>query len=79
MTRRFPVRRLDVYRAQDGWRWRLKSSGRVVADSGQAYTRRADCAEAARNVLDPGRVTELRVENAAGRMVPPDGCLKELL
>lgn len=32
----------QVYKAADGWRWRLvASNGRIVADSGEAYTRRA--------------------------------------
>ena len=30
-----------VYAADDGWRWHLMASnGRIVADSGEAYTRR---------------------------------------
>lgn len=29
----------QIYRARDGWRWRLWSSnGRIIADSGEAYT-----------------------------------------
>jgi uncharacterized protein YegP (UPF0339 family) len=40
--------RFHVYRDQaGGWRWRLVSAnGRVVADSGEAYTRRFDCEQA---------------------------------
>jgi uncharacterized protein YegP (UPF0339 family) len=33
-----------VYEASDGWRWRLFArNGKVIADSGQAYSRRIDC------------------------------------
>lgn len=32
---------LHTYKAADGWRWRLQArNGRIVADSGEAYTRR---------------------------------------
>jgi uncharacterized protein YegP (UPF0339 family) len=32
----------SVYRAKDGWRWRLFArNGRVIADSGEAYKRKA--------------------------------------
>ena len=31
----------QVYRARDGWRWRLRGrNGRIVAESGESYTRR---------------------------------------
>lgn len=31
------------YRAKDGWRWRLVSrNNRIIAESGEAYTRRRD-------------------------------------
>ena len=31
-----------IYRARDGWRWRaVRTNGRVVADGGEAYTRKA--------------------------------------
>lgn len=43
--------RFRIYRAKDGWRWRLQASnGRVIADSGEAYTRRRDCRRAVRTV-----------------------------
>lgn len=32
---------LHTYKAADGWRWRLTArNGRIVADSGEAYSRR---------------------------------------
>lgn len=34
--------RLDVYRAPDGWRWRLRGrNGLIIADSGQGYARKS--------------------------------------
>ncbi len=31
-----------IYRARDGWRWRaVRANGRIVADGGEAYTRKA--------------------------------------
>lgn len=35
---------VHVYKAADGWRWRLKArNGRILADSGQAYPHRSKC------------------------------------
>lgn len=37
----------EVYRARDGWRWRLRAAnGRIVA-IGEAHTRKADALRAA--------------------------------
>lgn len=39
---------LTVYPAADGWRWRLRAkNGRIVADSGEAYARKRNAAQAA--------------------------------
>ncbi len=46
-----PTRLLTVYPAMDGHRWRLKAGGRIVAESGEAYRRRADAVTAARKVF----------------------------
>lgn len=36
--------KLHIYRAVDGFRWRLKArNGRVIADSGEAYSNRSKC------------------------------------
>ena len=38
--------RFEVYRARDGWRWRLRAAnGRIVA-IGEAHTRKADAVRA---------------------------------
>ena len=31
---------LVIYKAKDGWRWRIMRSGRIIAESGEAYTRK---------------------------------------
>jgi uncharacterized protein YegP (UPF0339 family) len=44
---------LHIYRdLLDGWRWRLVDAGnfRIVADSGESYTRKADAHRAAEHV-----------------------------
>ena len=49
MTTRADV--VTIYRAHDGWRWRYTTpNGRVLADSGQGYTRRIDCINGAMRV-----------------------------
>lgn len=44
--------KVDVYLAEDGWRWRVVyRNGRVRAESGEAYRRRADCVRAYEEVI----------------------------
>jgi uncharacterized protein YegP (UPF0339 family) len=39
--------KLDIYKAADGWRWRfVAENGRIIAESGEAYTRNADAERA---------------------------------
>ena len=39
---------ITLYRAPDGWRWRYTThNGRILADSGQGYSRRADAVRGA--------------------------------
>ena len=44
--------KLEIYKdARAEWRWRLKSSnGRIIATSGEGYTRQHDCEEAQKKV-----------------------------
>lgn len=59
--------RVEVFRAEDGWRWTLRASnGSVVADGGESYTRRHDAVKAARRCFDPEWPLRLRVKTAAG-------------
>jgi uncharacterized protein YegP (UPF0339 family) len=40
-----------VYKAQDGYRWKLvERNGHIIADSGEAYTRKVDARRAVLNV-----------------------------
>lgn len=50
---------------KQGWRWRLMSSGRIIADSGQSYTRAADALAAFKH-LELGVPHEIRVFDAGG-------------
>lgn len=44
---------LTVYRAADGWRWRLTAkNGLIVADSGEAYARKRNALRSARSLAD---------------------------
>ena len=46
---------ITLYRAPDGWRWRYTASnGRVLADSGQGYSRRVDAVGGACRVAGAG-------------------------
>ena len=29
----------SIYKAKDGWRWRMKRGGKIIAESGEAYSR----------------------------------------
>ncbi len=44
--------KLEIYEDAKGeYRWRLKSSnGRIIATSGEGYTRKSDCIEAQRKI-----------------------------
>jgi uncharacterized protein YegP (UPF0339 family) len=42
-----------VWLAADGWRWHAKArNGRIVAESGEAYTQRSRCIAATRKVFN---------------------------
>lgn len=44
--------RFVVYESKDGWRWRLlAANNRIIADSGEAYTRKRDAERAASRVM----------------------------
>jgi uncharacterized protein YegP (UPF0339 family) len=44
--------RITVYNAKDGWRWRMQApNNRIVAESGEAYTRRASAVRAAKALV----------------------------
>ncbi len=42
-----------IYKAKDGWRWRLKASNnKIVAESGEAYTRAYSARKAIHRLQD---------------------------
>ena len=48
---------ITLYRAPDGWRWRYTASnGRILADSGQGYSRRADAVRGACRVAGADKI-----------------------
>lgn len=38
--------KVQVYAAKDGFRWRMFRGGRIIAESGEAYTRHDHCVRA---------------------------------
>ena len=46
--------RLQVYKANDGWRWRAKSRGRIIAEGGESYERRPTMIKTLKNFLGFG-------------------------
>ena len=49
--------RFDVYKAADGYRWRLLAgNNKIIADSGEAYTRERDAQRAAAKVCEACRL-----------------------
>lgn len=53
-----------VYKAADGYRWRLMAAnGRIVADSGEAYTRNADALAAAKRLTRHAVRALIRLNN----------------
>lgn len=49
--------KITVYEAKDGWRWHAKRSGRIMAESGEAYVKRSRPAQAAQRA---GATSSLR-------------------
>ena len=43
---------IETYKAKDGWRWRmLAENGRIIADGGEAYTRRHGLGRAVKRLV----------------------------
>lgn len=48
---------MQVYRAKDGWRWRLVArNGNIIADGGEAYSDASNARRAARRLAVTGIV-----------------------
>jgi uncharacterized protein YegP (UPF0339 family) len=38
--------KFEIYKASDGWRWRLRANnGKIIADSAEGYKRKGKCKE----------------------------------
>ena len=45
----------EIYKGKDGYRWRLKSSnGKILAESGEAYSRKKRLFHAVDRIIDGG-------------------------
>ena len=47
---------LEVYKAKDGWRWRLIAKNNRIIATGEAHTRKADAERAVRTVVETAKV-----------------------
>lgn len=43
---------LETYKSRTGWRWRIRSKGRIIANGGQGYSRKCDMEDAISSVQD---------------------------
>lgn len=43
--------KFKVWKSKDGWRWNAKHKGRIVAESGEGYARKAGCHKTLYNIL----------------------------
>ena len=50
-TEKHPRKYYEVYKAKDGFRWRLISNGKIVGDSGESYTRRSSVTRALKRTV----------------------------
>lgn len=64
MAKQFAIGRVRIWKARDGWRWHAVNGGRIVAESGEAYTRKRDCLRAARKFSPPAFVIIWPAEGA---------------
>ncbi len=63
---------MAVYRALDGWRWRLVApNGLIVADSGEAYTSRGNALRAAKRLSVVAGRAEVAVLATTDRSMDP--------
>lgn len=48
-----PLPHFKIYKAGDGWRWQFKAAnGRLIAESGEAYTSRSGATKALRRMIE---------------------------
>ena len=50
--------RYELYRAPDGWRWRLRAANGEPIASGESYRNREDCCHAVGLLMDTNRQTQ---------------------
>lgn len=53
MSKESSVYKIVTWFALDGWRWRMVApNGRIIAESGEAYSRRSVCIKAAERLVE---------------------------
>ena len=60
-----------IYQARDGHRWQAMRSGRIVADSGEAYTKHSSCLRAVTRFTKAIERTQYDINIVGGK--PSDG------
>jgi uncharacterized protein YegP (UPF0339 family) len=50
--------RYELYRAGDGWRWRLRAANGEIVAAGESYRNRDDCIHAVGLLMDTNRQTK---------------------
>ena len=55
----------EVYEAKDGWRWRAKRAGRIVAECGEAYVRKSVMKRSLNHFLASVAATNFTIGDAA--------------
>lgn len=62
--------KFEVYKSRKQWRWRLKArNGKIIATSGESYTRRAGALKGVRSVTSAWSRTDLLVQGEGGLYV----------
>ena len=57
----------EIFRSKKEWRWRLRSTnGKIVANSGESYKRRASCMKGIDVVICTGCLTQIKEFAADG-------------
>ena len=58
--------RFHIWKSKDGWRWHAKRSGKIVAESGEAYKRQSGCLRAVCALVNAIEAGHCAVENPKG-------------
>lgn len=51
--------KIIIYKSKDGYRWRMQRRGRIIADSGEAYTRLASLLKTLKSIVTDAAHAEI--------------------